>query len=63
MPKITKEELLKRINFLQTKLKEIEARKTAEAGKLTLSLFKKYDDFTAENFSNFTEKIKKIINL
>lgn len=63
MPKITKEELLKRINFLQTKLKEIEARKTAEAGKLTLSLFKKDDDFTAENFSNFAEKIKKIINL
>ena len=53
--------LQEKIKKLQAEIKEAEREKIREAGKTALSVFKKKDDLTSENFLKFKERIITII--
>ena len=54
--------LLEKIKKLQEEIKIAEQEKIKEAGKITLSFFKKEGDLTPDNFIKFKEKLIKLLN-
>ena len=49
--------LQEKIKKLQAEIKESEREKMKETGRIALSIFKKKDDLTSENFLKFKERI------
>lgn len=55
--------LQEKIKKLQAEIKESEREKMKETGRIALSIFKKKDDLTSENFLKFKERIIAVIFL
>ena len=53
--------LQEKIKKLQAEIKESEREKMKETGRIALSIFKKKDDLTSENFLKFKERIITVI--
>ena len=53
--------LQEKIKKLQAEIRQAEQEKIKEAGRITLSIFKKESDLNSENFLKFKEQLLTII--